>query len=649
MTDDFVSQILRMPRAGKRLVALVVDALLCALTVWLALCLRYDEWVVPSSVQYLAIAVSILTALPIFVRFGLYRAVFRFIGWSAFLAIVKAVFLYGLIYLTIFTTISISGVPRTIGILQPLLLLVAVGMSRLIARYLFSEAYRKILSGVNRPRVLVYGAGSMGRQLTSALENSGEQKVIGFLDDDESLHGTLINGIRVYSCENLRSLVTKHNVKTVLLALPNIRSSRRREIIELLRGARVAVRSAPNISQIANGKLDASALQELDVNDLLGREPVEPDLKLLAQNIHEKAVLVTGAGGSIGSELCRQILRFEPEKLLLVEQSEFALYSIHAELLQLKPHAESHIFPILASVQDDKRIRDILETWKVHTIYHAAAYKHVPLVERNPIEGIRNNVLGTVAVARAALDAGVDSFVLVSTDKAVRPTNIMGATKRLAEMVLQALADMTDVTKFSVVRFGNVLGSSGSVVPLFREQIRKGGPITVTHPEITRFFMTIPEASQLVIQAGAMADGGDVFVLDMGEPVKIMDLARRMVELSGLTVRDEKNPEGDIGFITTGLRPAEKLYEELLIGNDPTPSQHPLIMRAREDFIPWVELQKHLLALEGIMANGDVNSTKEMLAFLVAGYTPSPEIHDVLLTGRAPTDTLELSTLRHSC
>ncbi|MBX9468082.1 MAG: polysaccharide biosynthesis protein [Rhizobium sp.] len=629
MIDDYVLKILKIPRTWKRVLALAVDAVLCALTTWFAFSLRLDAWVALSGVQWVTIPVSIAIAIPIFVRFGLYRAIFRFIGWSAFFAIVKAVSLYGLIYLTIFTAVSVPAIPRSIGILQPLLLLIAIGMSRLAIRYLLGEVYRRVLGGAGRSNVLIYGAGSVGRQLASALENAGEQKVVGFLDDDSALHGSLISGIRVSNPAELGALVVSKDVKTVLLALPKLKASRRNEVIESLRGARVAVRLAPNVSEIAKGKVSASTFQELDVHDLLGREPVEPDEDLLTRNTRDKIVLITGAGGSIGSELCRQVMAVRPRKLLLVEQSEFALYSIHAELLRQFLGAEVCVVPILASVRDDERIRDILGSWKVDTIYHAAAYKHVPLVEQNPIEGIRNNVFGTLVVAQAAIKAGVSSFVLVSTDKAVRPTNIMGASKRLAEMMLQGLADTGAGTKLSMVRFGNVLGSSGSVVPLFREQIRNGGPITLTHPEMTRFFMTIPEASQLVIQAGAMAEGGDVFVLDMGEPVRIIDLAKRMVELSGLTVKDESNPDGDIEFVTTGLRPAEKLYEELLIGDNPTRSPHPLIMRAREDFVQWVELERSLDRLAQLMTDRNVGGSIELLRSLQLGYLPSGEVYDV--------------------
>lgn len=635
MTEEIISRILSIPRIVKRIIALGVDMVLCTLTVWLAFCLRLDGWVALSGVQYVTIPASIAIAIPIFIRFGLYRAVFRFIGWEAFFSIVKAVGLYGLIYMTIFTSISVPGIPRTVGILQPLLLLIAVGMSRLVVRRLFGEAYRRVLRGNEQSNVLIYGAGSIGRQLTSALANSGDQRVVGFLDDDRSLHHSVINGVKVHDPQELSALVAKHNVRTVLLALPTLKASRRKEIIESLRGKRVAVRTAPNVSQIAQGRVDSAAFQELDVNDLLGREPVDPDQALLRRNIKDKTVLVTGAGGSIGSELCRQILTIGPKHLLLVEQNEYGLYAIHSELCRHFPQCINLVTPLLASVRDDRRIREILKSWSVDTIYHAAAYKHVPLVEHNLIEGIRNNLLGTEIVAKAAIDHKVKSFVLVSTDKAVRPTNVMGASKRLAEMVLQALSETCEAPVFSMVRFGNVLGSSGSVVPLFRQQIREGGPITLTHPEITRFFMTIPEASQLVIQAGAMANGGDVFVLDMGEPVKIIDLAKRMVELSGLTVKDESNPNGDIELIMTGLRPAEKLYEELLMGDNPSPSQHPLIMRAKDDFLPLQTLEEHIARLVGYMNAGKVQETKELLSVLVSGYQPSAEIVDFIALRKA--------------
>ncbi len=635
MPDELIGQILRLPRWLKRSLALVVDMALCALTVWFAFCFRLDQWVVLSGIQWLTIPVSIAIAIPIFIRLGLYRAIFRFIGWAAFLSILKAISLYGLIYMTIFTMISFPGIPRTVGILQPLLLLLAVGLSRLVTRYMLGDSYRRLLRQGNRSHVLIYGAGTMGRQLASALDNGADLKVKGFLDDDKSLHGSMIGSARVYDPAHLNAIVEKLDVRTVLLAIPNISAARRNAIIESLRGGHVAVRLVPSVSEIAQGRVNLSDFHELDIKDLLGRDAVAPNPELLSRNIAGKTVMVTGAGGSIGSELCRQIMAVGPDRLLLVEQNEYALYTIHAELTRDFGEKAEAILPLLGSVRDRRRIREILQTWPVDTIYHAAAYKHVPLVEHNPIEGIKNNVFGTEVMAEAAIEMGVPQFVLISTDKAVRPTNIMGASKRIAEMLLQALTENSRTTTFCMVRFGNVLGSSGSVVPLFRQQIRDGGPITLTHPDITRFFMTIPEASQLVIQAGAMAEGGDVFVLDMGEPVKIIDLARRMVELSGLTVQDAENPDGDIAFVMTGLRPAEKLYEELLIGENPGPTSHPLIMKARDEFLPWKALEEKLRQLEQTMDAGDVAASRAILASLVTGYRPSADVVDLVVLRNA--------------
>lgn len=410
--------------------------------------------------------------------------------------------------------------------------------------------------------------------------------------------------------------------------MPSLSRQRRNGILNQIRTAHVSVRTLPSLTDLAQGKVSVTDLRELDIDDLLGRDPVHPNHLLLSKCIIGKVVLVTGAGGSIGSELCRQILVVGPTKLLLVEQSEFALYAIHQELETKLTGLQTAIVPLMASVQDEDRMREIMSTWHPDTVYHAAAYKHVPLVEHNPAEGIKNNVVGTLRTAQAAADNGVSDFVLVSTDKAVRPTNIMGASKRLAEMVLQALAATRPQTRFAMVRFGNVLGSSGSVVPKFRQQIREGGPITLTHPQVTRFFMTIPEAAQLVIQAGAMAKGGDVFVLDMGQPVKILDLARRMVDLSGLTVRDEAQPDGDIAIEVTGLRPGEKLYEELLIGENPQPTLHPRIMKAHEEFISWPVLEEKLAALQMALNVNDVGIIRIMMKELVSGYTPSDEIVD---------------------
>ena len=628
--------ILALPRAAKRFVALSVDLGLCVLTVWLAFYLRLGEFVALSGTALWAVAASVCIALPIFVVSGLYRAIFRYSGWPALLAVARAVGIYGLLYASVFTAIGVAGVPRTVGIIQPILLLLFVGASRALARVWLGDQYLSILKRASRPKVLIYGAGTTGRQLAAAMANSHEMQVAGFLDDDDRLHGHVLNGQPIYNPADLDNLATTLNISDVLLAMPSLSRKRRNEILSQIRVARVAVRTLPSVTDLAQGKVSISDLRELDIDDLLGREPVTPNHILLVKNIVGKVVLVTGAGGSIGSELCRQILAVNPAKLLLIEQSEFALYAIHQELEEKLAGMDGGtppvLVPLLASVQDDDRMREIMSTWHPDTVYHAAAYKHVPLVEHNPAEGIKNNVLGTLRTAKAAAENGVADFVLISTDKAVRPTNVMGASKRLAEMALQALAasqaGTQSGTKFSMVRFGNVLGSSGSVVPKFRQQIRDGGPVTLTHPEVTRYFMTIPEAAQLVIQAGAMAKGGDVFVLDMGQPVKIMDLAQRMVELSGLTVKDEQHPEGDIEIAVTGLRPGEKLYEELLIGDNPKPTVHPRIMKAHEEFIPWAEFEAKLNALDMALNVNDVGVIRLMMQQLVAGYTPSDDIVD---------------------
>ncbi|RAM61669.1 capsular biosynthesis protein [Herbaspirillum rubrisubalbicans] len=625
---------LALPRPIKRIVALTVDLSLCLLTTWLSFYLRLGEVISVTRQSdwgqglLMAALASCLIALPIFIVSGLYRAIFRYSGWPALQTVGRAVGVYGMLYVSLFAVIGVNGVPRTIGIIQPILLLFLVGASRALARVWLSDQYLRILKQAARPKVMIYGAGEAGRQLAAALANSHEMQVVGFLDDDDRLHSHVLNGLPIYNPEDLVGLVTTLKINDVLLAMPNISRARRNAILADIRSAHVSVRTLPSVMDLARGRVNVSDLRELDIDDLLGREPVMPNHLLLAKNITAKVVLVTGAGGSIGSELCRQILSVSPTKLLLIEQNEYALYAIHQELEAQLAGRDIGVVPLLASVQDEERLREILATWHPHTVYHAAAYKHVPLVEHNPAEGIKNNLLGTLRTARAAIDNEVAHFVLVSTDKAVRPTNIMGASKRLAEMALQALAATQPATRISMVRFGNVLGSSGSVVPKFRQQIRNGEAITLTHAEITRYFMTIPEAAQLVIQAGAMAKGGDVFLLDMGQPVKIIDLARRMIELSGLTVRDEHTPDGDIEIQITGLRHGEKLYEELLIGDDSETTSHPRIMKAHEDFLPWPILQEKLRSLDLALAANDVNLIRTIMKHLVTGYTPSDEIVD---------------------
>ena len=625
-TSTNVDFLLSLPRSAKIGVVLCVDTSLIILSVWLAYYLRLGEFISLSNEALISLTTSIVFALPIFIISGLYRTIFRYSGWPALLTVARAIFIYGLLYASIFTAIGIVGVPRTIGIIQPILLLLFVGASRALARLWLSEQYQTLLKKAKQPKFLIYGAGESGRQLARAMSGNLEMQVVGFLDDDNSLHGHVLNGQTIYNPADLSKLAKSLNIKDVLLAMPSISRKRKNEILNQIQEVQVSVRTLPTVSDLAKGKVTISDLKELDIDDLLGREAVIPNQILLAKNITNKIVMVTGSGGSIGSELCRQIIELRPKKLLLVEQNEFALYNIHQELERKK--TEVHIIPLLASVRERDRVDKITSTWQPDTLYHAAAYKHVPLVEHNLSEGVKNNVLGTLFTAQAAIKYKVENFVLVSTDKAVRPTNIMGASKRLAEMILQALAAENPSLKLSMVRFGNVLGSSGSVVPKFRQQIKEGGPITITHPEITRFFMTIPEASQLVIQAGAMATSGDVFVLDMGKPVKIIQLAERMIELSGLSIKNEENPDGDIEIEITNLRPGEKLYEELLIGNNPKITSHNRIMKAHETFLDWKILKDKIEILTIAIYENDVQTVRRLLEELVTDYEPNMEIVD---------------------
>lgn len=630
----FSSTLLAIPRVGKRALALCGDAILCALTVWIAFSLYWGDWETQYPVRWMVTMGAIALMAPIFVRFGLYRAIFRYAGFDAVLAIIRAVALYGLTFSFVITVIGIADVPRAVGVVQPLLLLVGVTGTRVVARSWLGGWYSGRRRVPGSTRVLIYGAGAAGRQLVAALRNSRELTPVCFVDDDPTLQGNTINGLMVYRRIELADRVHALDITDVLLAIPSAHRDRRNEILDALRPLNVRVRTLPGLIDLARGRVATGDLRELDVEDLLGRAPVPPKPELLNKLVQGKVVLVTGAGGSIGSEICRQIARLQPRMLLLFEVSEFALYTIHQELsLQIDA---PQLIPLLGSVTDRRRVDEVMSTWQPETVYHAAAYKHVPLVEHNPAEGLRNNVIGTATAAESAAAHGVSHFVLISTDKAVRPTNVMGASKRLAEQVLQALAatQPSNGTCFAMVRFGNVLDSSGSVVPLFRKQIREGGPLTVTHSEITRYFMTIPEAAQLVIQSGAMAHGGEVFVLDMGEPVRIVDLAQRMIDLSGLTQRIPGVCDGDIEIVVTGLRPGEKLYEELLIGDNPEPTEHPRILKAHETFLPWRELQTSLQALQEGLQRNDVPRMRELLKKLVPGYEPAESVVDWVHTHR---------------
>ena len=618
------SAVLGFPRHGKQAVVLALDVALALLSTWLAFGLRLDVWARPVDAQWWVYLVTPALAIPIFIRFGLYRAIFRYTGQEALNATAKAVLLYSVLLTAVLLWKHWQGVPRTLGVLQPLIFLMLVGLSRAMARF-WLAGIPLLGSRHTGGRLLIYGAGTAGAQTASALQVSGQLKLIGFVDDDHAMVGRSINGMPIFSSDDILELVPRHKITDILLAMPSASRERRNQIIQSLESLPVHVRSLPSLSDLTSGKVTVQDFRELDIEDLLGREPVPPRTDLLARDLANQVVLVSGAGGSIGSELTRQIVLQRPRQLLLLDHNEFGLYSIHQELqaLCISESLAVELVPLLASVSNPERLRAIFNDYCPATVYHAAAYKHVPMVEDNPGEGVRNNVFGTLHMAQAAVAAGVHRFVLISTDKAVRPTNVMGATKRMAELVLQAFAQAHGQTLFSMVRFGNVLGSSGSVVPLFRKQLATGGPLTVTDPEVTRYFMTIPEAAQLVLQAGAMGEGGDVFVLDMGQPIKIIDLARRMLHLSGLSERSAAHPQGDVEIAITGLRTGEKLYEELLIGDNPEPTEHPRIMKAREPSLPWEQLKDELEALREAANQNNAAAIKALFLRHVQGYQPS--------------------------
>ena len=639
--------LLRLPRVAKQATVFAIDIWMAIAAVWLAFYLRIDQIGAPVKEQAYAYFLAVALFVPIFVRLGLYRAIFRYAGIPAVAATAFAVLIYGIFFFLTLLWMRWDGVPRSVGLIQPILFLLLAGGWRICARYWLSSASDASHRNKTKNYLLIYGAGDAGVQTASALTGMREFMVRGFVDDDSGKVGRTINGMPIISPEEIEQFIQRHKVSDILLAIPSLDRVRRKEIIEKLQLLPVHVRSLPGMLDLASGKVTVTDFQELDIEDLLGRDPVMPDAQLLARNLADKVVLVTGAGGSIGSELCRQIILERPQKLVLVEHNEYGLYAIHRdlELLCKEQQLSVDIIPQLGSIRNLRRLRAIFGKYQPHTVYHAAAYKHVPLVQANPSEGILNNIFGTLNVARVAIEHGVEQFVLISTDKAVRPTNVMGASKRMAELALQALASSNTVdfgpvdeqprghglpnrTCFCMVRFGNVLGSSGSVVPLFRSQLRAGGPLTVTHTEVTRYFMTIPEAAQLVLQAGAMGEGGDVFVLDMGKPVKIVDLARRMIRLSGMTVKDDAHASGDIEIKVVGLRPGEKLYEELLIGDNPEATAHPRIMKAHEQFLTWDQLLPHLLTLRAAAKAADADAINDVLKQLVSGYVRSDAVDD---------------------
>lgn len=653
--DKIRTRLLSLPRRQKRILQLFSDIVLVWLALWMAFVVRLgiDESIYPFSTHRWLFVAAPIVAIPLFIRFGMYRAVMRYFGNDALIAIIKAVSLSSLILGVVVYWYSNheNVVPRSIIFNYWWLSLIMIGGLRLAMRQYFLGDWFAAAQHVpftsrddGLTRVAIYGAGAAGNQLVAALRMGRVMRPVAFIDDDNGIADRVISGLQVYKPKHIQQMIDVTGAQEILLAIPSSNRSRRREILGLLEGFPLHVRSVPGFMDLASGRVKVDDIQEVDIADLLGRDSVPAQGELLEHCIKEQSVLVTGAGGSIGSELCRQILALRPTTLLLFEHSEFNLYSILSELEQriARESLSVRLLPILGSVRNQPKLLDIMKTWHVDTVYHAAAYKHVPMVEHNIAEGVLNNVIGTLNTAQAALQAGVSNFVLISTDKAVRPTNVMGSTKRLAELVLQALSrelapvlfgDKSNIsrvnkTRFTMVRFGNVLGSSGSVIPLFHKQIKSGGPLTVTHPKITRYFMTIPEAAQLVIQAGSMGLGGDVFVLDMGEPVKIIELAEKMIHLSGLSVRSEKNPHGDISIEFSGLRPGEKLYEELLIGDNVVATQHPMIMSANEEHLAWETLKLKLSELLLAVDQDDYARVRQLLRDTVSGYAPDGEIVD---------------------
>jgi len=630
MTKEMANPILEaleaftsLPRSARRWLVFCLDGLLCFGAAWSALALRLGEWPNDGKSLLTLAGTALLFWAPLAWRMGIYRNLIRFSGARASGRLFYACALLAVPLTIIFGWIQISGVPRTTALLHPMIFFLLMLFLRLSMRFVVSDLLHLARgNGEDRRRLLIYGAGRGGQQLANSLRQEPHLTLVGYVDDDPRLSQQQLDGFTVWHSSLLDHILEERQVDEVLLAIPSALRVRRREIVTTLQTRKIRVRMLPGIGQLIDGHVTVSDLRDVQVEDLLGRDAVAPNEMLMGRSLLSKNVLVTGAGGSIGSELCRQIIRSHPRRLILVEQSEYFLYAIERELRELASQ-EGHdveIVPELADVADRDSVFRIFRRWQPESVYHAAAYKHVPLVESNPIAGLRNNIFSTLHCTLAAEAVGVKRFILVSTDKAVRPTNVMGASKRVCELILQARAQEQKNTLFTMVRFGNVLGSSGSVVPLFKAQIAAGGPVTITHREVTRYFMTIPEAAQLVIQAGGMALGGEVFVLDMGQPVRIVDLAETMVRLSGLSVRDEVTPGGDIDIVEVGLRPGEKLYEELLIGDNPAPTAHSRIMQAREAVHPWKQLADDLANLEHFLSNGDVNKSTQMLRYLVPEY-----------------------------
>ena len=625
--DDLSKSLLSLHRYTKITIALITDIGLCIISTWFAFYLRLEKFIFLNEYNLYPAIFSVIIAIPVFWVFGLYRTIFRYTGLSIVFVVLSSTLFYGFLYFLLITVFGIKEVPRSIGIIQPMILFFVIISSRLCARYLLTKNYnRKNFS--KKKNVLLYGAGSAGRQLVIALENSLEFKVVGFLDDNKQLQKQVLFGRKVYSPLKLDKLINQKEVLYVFLAMPSISRAKRNQIIKNLSRFKLVVNTLPSISEMVDGSISISDIKDLNVNDLLSREEVKSDFNLLTKNIGSKIVLVTGAGGSIGSELCRQIINLNPKRLLLIEFNEFALYKIYNELLNLDTNIK--LYPLLVDAKDQVKLELIFDTFKVETIYHAAAYKHVSLVEENICEGVKNNVYSTLSVIKASLSNDISTLVLISSDKAVRPTNVMGASKRLSELCMQGFyKDAKNITtSFSIVRFGNVLDSSGSVIPKFKKQIKDGGPITLTHKDVTRYFMTTTEASQLVIQAGAMGNHSEVFVLDMGKGVKIKDLVYKITTLSGLTVKDSENPDGDIEIEITGLRPGEKLIEELLIGENPQKTIHPKIKKIDDPYIPLNQLEKYLDHLDSLLKKNDEKNVKVLLKKVIKSINLEDKIID---------------------
>lgn len=626
---DQIRALLALDRPYKKALVIFLDAIICIAAVQLSFSLRLGEWQLISDSVLIFTAAALLVWFPIAYFANVYRVVFRFAGSGTLLSLLKATIGFALPILVVFGFYGIDGIPRTVSAIHPILFFGGLALSRIVMRYVLVDLLAVGSSDKNFKRVLIYGAGNSGRQLAASLRHDTSARLMGYVDDNESLQGQRIDGQLIYAGGDLERAVEKQHVTDVLIAMPNHPRQHTQKIVRRLSQMSVRVQTLPSLGKMLDGKVQISDLRPVSIEDLLGRPAVDPDNDLLHASIAGKVVMVSGAGGSIGSELCRQIFQHKPRQLILAEITEFALYQIEHELAELRADAEFagiEIIPQLANLADGAQAERLFRKYPADVIFHAAAYKHVPLVEGNPLSGIRNNIFGTLNAARQAEKAGAEKFVLVSTDKAVRPTNIMGATKRACELVLQAYAAKRgQKTVFAMVRFGNVLGSSGSVVPRFMAQIRDGGPVTLTDRRITRYFMTIPEAAQLVIQAGSMATGGEVFLLDMGKSIQIVDLAKSMINLSGLTVRSDDNPDGDIEITEIGLRPGEKLYEELLIDANASETEHQRIMKAHEDFLPWTELDKHLRALDTNIQKGDRAAAIKLLRVLVPEYQPDTE------------------------